>query len=365
MKKKEKEKENQKFPPKKIKQILNKNKANTIEKRTYNNKIKKMQISKTLSIENISNKPKNTARINEVNTKKILNNSMEELDYLNFSEIDIDLYKKNSSFEEDIFNPKYYLKNNREKKEIVQNRYNMIDTSFDTIKSAYIVTGGNNDDYIETKKNILMKTPSTICNYYDKSEISTEQKNKNKNKKNKNNEKENLKKKIAEIEKNLRDAEGKRGVLLLELEKEKAKWDIEKDNLNTKCQELNDKVVSMEKKNESLLRENEKLKNEKNMLKNRGYNNKSSEFKFTPHLGSNIGSRKFDYNLNYNNAMLKALEKNGDENKEDEKEKDVNEKTTTTTKVVLGKNAGTKTTTTTTTTTTRTINEKKEIPKKK
>ena len=35
-----------------------------------------------------------------------------------------------------------------------------------------------------------------------------------------NKEKEALKKKIAEIEKNLREAEGKRGVLLLESEKE-------------------------------------------------------------------------------------------------------------------------------------------------
>ena len=61
-------------------------------------------------------------------------------------------------------------------------------------------------------------------------------------------EKETLKKKISEIEKNLREAEGKRGVLLLELEKEKAKWDIEKDNLMTKCQELNDKIASLEKK---------------------------------------------------------------------------------------------------------------------
>ena len=93
----------------------------------------------------------------------------------------------------------------------------------------------------------------------------------------------------------LREAEGKRGVLLLELEKEKAKWDIEKDNLNTKCQELNDKVNSLEKKNETLLRENEKLKNEKNVLRSRGYT-KNPEFKFGSHLsGTTIGSKKYDY----------------------------------------------------------------------
>jgi hypothetical protein len=43
-------------------------------------------------------------------------------------------------------------------------------------------------------------------------------------------EKQGYKNKIAEIEKNLREAEGKRGALLLELETEKAKWNIEKDN---------------------------------------------------------------------------------------------------------------------------------------
>ena len=88
-------------------------------------------------------------------------------------------------------------------------------------------------------------------------------------------EKEAYKKKIAEIEKSLRDVEGKRGALLLELEKEKAKWNIEKDNLSTKTTELNDKVASLERKNESLLRENEKLKNEKNQLRKQNMKNDS------------------------------------------------------------------------------------------
>ena len=178
MKQKDKEKQKQKLVPKKLKQILNKNKTKPIEIRTKVNKMKKIQLGKTHSMENINN-PKNTSRKKSSNPQKIFNNSMEELDYLNFSEIDIDFYKKNSSFEEDIFNPKYYIKNKKEeKKQIVQNRYNMIDTSFDTIKSAYIKTDSG-DDYIDANKNKLLKTPSTICNYYDKSEISSERKNKN------------------------------------------------------------------------------------------------------------------------------------------------------------------------------------------
>ena len=61
-------------------------------------------------------------------------------------------------------------------------------------------------------------------------------------------EKNSLKKKIADTEKNLREAEGKKGALLLELEKEKAKWNIEKDNLITKNQELNERIATIEKK---------------------------------------------------------------------------------------------------------------------
>ena len=170
-------------------------------------------------------------------------------------------------------------------------------------------------------------------------------------------EKEILKNKIAEIEKNLREAEGKRGVLLLELEKEKAKWDIEKDNLSTKCQELSDKISIMEKKNENLLRENEKLKNEKNLLRTRGYN-KNPDFKFGSHLSSTIGSRKIDYN----SAMMKALDKSNDENKE--KEKDVNEIQSKSV-VITSNNKNSSIKTITSSTMTKTINEKKEAAKKK
>jgi hypothetical protein len=104
----------------------------------------------------------------------------------------------------------------------------------------------------------------------------------------------------------LREAEGKRGALLLELEKEKAKWNIEKDNLINKNQELNDRITTIEKKNENLLRENEKLKNEKNMLRSRGYN-KLSDSKYTSHING-LGGRKYEYQGNYKNAMFKVLD---------------------------------------------------------
>ena len=183
--------------PKRLKQILNQNKVKPflISTKGKGRKAKKFQINKTHSMEEISNIPKNTERTKTAMHKKIFNNSMEELDYLNFSELDIDIYNKNSSFVEDIFNPKNYCLNKEEKKQIVQNRYNMVDTSFDTIKTEFFITE-KGDDYIDSDKNILLKTPSTICNYYEKSEMYSEKKNEIKNK-NKNNEKQ----KISEFKK--------------------------------------------------------------------------------------------------------------------------------------------------------------------
>ena len=201
MKPKENKKENKKqnLAPKRIKHILSQNKYKPIDNNSNLKKIKKIQISKTHSMEEISNKPKNTSRIISTFPQKIFNNSMEKLDYLNFSEMDIDFYKINSSIEEDIFNPKYYCRNQKGKKQIVQNRYNMIDASFDTIKSEYFITD-HGDEYIDNNKNSLLRTPSTICNYYEKSEVESEIKNKNKI--NSNNKKEQKKLEYKKLPKN-------------------------------------------------------------------------------------------------------------------------------------------------------------------
>lgn len=80
-------------------------------------------------------------------------------------------------------------------------------------------------------------------------------------------EKDILKLKITDIENRLREVEGKRGAMLLEYEKDKAKWSLEKDHFNSKSTELQENVERLEKKVETLLRENEKLKADKNNSK--------------------------------------------------------------------------------------------------
>ena len=136
-------------------------------------------------------------------------------------------------------------------------------------------------------------------------------------------EKENLKKRIADLEKNLREAEGKKGSLLLELEKEKAKWNIEKDNLNTKYSELNDKMTLLEKKYENILRENEKLRNEKNMLRRAGATTTGKYSLMLRDGGNTLGSSiignlklnkgNFGLGQSYKTSMLKVLEKESQE----------------------------------------------------
>ena len=76
-------------------------------------------------------------------------------------------------------------------------------------------------------------------------------------------EKTTLKSKIVDVESKVREIESKRGALMLEYEKDKAKWSIEKDNLGSKNSELQENLERLEKKNETLLRENEKLKADK------------------------------------------------------------------------------------------------------
>lgn len=75
-------------------------------------------------------------------------------------------------------------------------------------------------------------------------------------------EKETLKNKIAEVEQKYREAESKRNTLVFEHEKEKAKWNLERDHLLNQKNELQDALSKIEKKKEVLLRENEKLKSE-------------------------------------------------------------------------------------------------------
>ena len=76
-------------------------------------------------------------------------------------------------------------------------------------------------------------------------------------------EKEQLKSKLIEYEKRAKDAEHMRSQQFLENEKERAKWNSERDYLISKQHEDQDMVDRLEKRKEALLRENEKLRSDK------------------------------------------------------------------------------------------------------
>ena len=104
--------------------------------------------------------------LNETQIKKNISfdNSL-ELDYLNFSQID--LYKYNQSFEDDIFTPNNY------KKRIVEERYQNSESTMND-NSTIIKNDEINYNIEEQKlstndKSHIINTPSTMCNYYDQS----------------------------------------------------------------------------------------------------------------------------------------------------------------------------------------------------
>lgn len=76
-------------------------------------------------------------------------------------------------------------------------------------------------------------------------------------------EKDQLKVKISELEKRAKDAEHQRGIMFIDHEKEKAKWNMERDHLTAQKNEALENLERIEKRKETLLRENEKLKIER------------------------------------------------------------------------------------------------------
>ena len=142
---------------------------------TNNQKMQKKQLNKQALKQKQKNGPTspNSRRAPKDKNEPLMNksqnnNSLLELDYLNFSKIELGFNKLNSSFDDDIFSSKIFK---QEGKQIVSNRYNGIDSSMDTIK-----TDTNNNNLIEESKENLLKTPSTVCNYYDKSEAASSMK---------------------------------------------------------------------------------------------------------------------------------------------------------------------------------------------
>ena len=277
-------------------------------------KKKKNNKSKQKSKNDIISPPSRKAKIGNKQEKYQINKSLDnsnnfELDYLNFSRIDIGLRKLNSSFDEDMFNSKIFIK---EKKELGYNRYSGIESSFETSKTETNVNINNNNNYIKESKEKLLKTPSTLCNYYDKSEATTSQK-KDLNNKNNIEEKNELRKnldKLYEESKNndieyitVNKKNNNQNVVnwklkdSIKIKKEKEKKEDYSKTLNENKKELNKLIFDIKRdfaKNQS----QKKIINKKNEI---NVNNYKSEVPYKNnlmenYLNSKINKRKNTYN---------------------------------------------------------------------
>ena len=154
---------------------LQKNKKTVILQKNEQ-KIPKNVIKKKSRARSISAAYKMEPKNEQLNKRYSFNNSL-ELDYLNFSQID--LFKFNDSFEEDIFTPNYNKNNQNNKKKEFLNRYE--DSNSTINDNSNIINNKELDNIQNTNfKEHLVNTPSTICNYYEQSSNKDKESNKGK-----------------------------------------------------------------------------------------------------------------------------------------------------------------------------------------
>ena len=70
------------------------------------------------------------------------------------------------------------------------------------------------------------------------------------------------KQRIADAEKKAKEADSKRSQMIFDIEKEKARWQMELDNLRAQKRDHDDIIQNLERRKDLLFRENEKLKSE-------------------------------------------------------------------------------------------------------
>ena len=124
-------------------------------------------------------------------------------------------------------------------------------------------------------------------------------------------EREILKVRINEIEDKYRESERKRSTLIFEHEKERAKWNLEKDHVVQQRNDLQDQMSKLEKRKELLLRENEKLKNDSKMNRrsNMGMPNVGASFhlNLSRNLGAATDRNNSDKKSPINSSRLQVL----------------------------------------------------------
>ena len=265
------------------------------DQKNTNNKIFKKK-AKPRSISSAGKKEPNKEQI----TKNYSFNNTLELDYLNFSQID--LFKLD---QDDIFIPYYNKKYPNDKNHIISNRY---EDSNSTLNDYSSLKNNNNNidndiiDNIKKKEDHLINTPSTICNYY---EISTNKK-KSSNKKKENNivnDKiidSNIKKNLSEYYDN--DSNNKKEMIKDNKNIENCKPDTKNKNILNKQNYLLTKKGQVIPLMNEIPFSNNLMKNiYSNIYKNNKIKYLSDEKKKNNMINNNISDNKEKININKKN----------------------------------------------------------------
>ena len=284
-------------------------------KKRLNNNNKKIR-NDTMSPTSRNTKKDNNSKNTKQTNKSLNNNNILELDYLNFSNIDLGLRKLNSSFDEDLFGSNIFKE---EKNKIASNRYNGIDSSTDTIK-----TDTHNNNYIEESKENLLKTPSTLCNYYDISEAASSKKKGNNE--NNSNKKDELRKNLDKIYENSKNNNDIKYISVNTKPQNVVNWKL-KDSIKITKNKSSALNIKKNKKNEKEKEFSNTLNNNSNNKNQNKYNKKQNNSKnkqnekieknevqfknnlMENYLNSKISKRKGSFNMssskknNYDNKM--------------------------------------------------------------
>ena len=297
----------------KLQPLLKKNRVlKPIKSRASNNNSKKNEqkipkskiCKKKVRIRSMSAVAKEEPKIEQIKLNNSLNNSL-ELDYLNFTQID--LFKLNQSFEGDIFTPNYNSNIQKNKDKIILNRY---EDSISTINDNSNITNTNNldNENLDKIKNndFLTDTPSTICNYYEQSS----NKNKISNKKstlNYNIQNENVKKNLEDYY----DISNSNKNEIKRVQKE------DKNNINKNAKphnKLSKQISLLTKKGQEIPLKND-IPFTNNMMKNYLKNNANNKKKINSNLSLNSNGSNHMRNL----SKEKEKEKNNNNKKEEKK----------------------------------------------
>jgi len=110
-------------------------------------------------------------------------------------------------------------------------------------------------------------------------------------------DKEMFKQRVAEAEKKAKESDAKRTQMIFDMEKEKARWQMEYDNIVTQKRELEDIIANLERRKDLLFKENERLKAEWKPGSQSKANRSSVERRRSTGSGSNVAGPKLGLGL--------------------------------------------------------------------